>query len=234
MRSEDIGFIDIVVIATRRSDVLERTLSSFARNLFNRVRIEQLYLNIDPLWADEREDAKVEQLCRSIVPRVVIRRPERPSFGAAVKWGWSQPQSEWFLHLEDDWELTRPIDLTRVAREMRYKRVAQVCFGRTGKEWRRGIFRYHRFVLCPSFFKSSFARMASALMIPELDPEKQFYNGMNPALAAAVKPFRICSHGGRFGSHCLVDIGREWRRQRGITKIIENGVSQWIEPSDQR
>lgn len=221
---------DVTVVATRRSELLKQTLHTFSKNLFSKIHIRRMFCNIDPLWGDERGDREIEETCRSYFADVVIRKPEKPSFGAAVKWLWSQPQTDWFLHLEDDWLLTRPIDVERLSQEMSFSTVEQISFTRLNrKAWRKGVW-VDRFTTSPSLVRSSFARLVSSLMDPELDPEKQMYGTENPILSDVTRgEFRHRLHGHRFSRDFLEDIGRAWREERGIVKKRVGDKSIWIE-----
>jgi hypothetical protein len=223
--------IDITLVATRRPDLVRRTLQSFYKGLLSRLSVHRLFVNVDPRWGDVGDDLTIEQTCRRFVPDTVVFRPESPCFGGAVKRLWSLPTTDWFLHLEDDWRLVWPVDLRALEREMQIPTVAQIALRRTKNEWRDGVMRGNRFVTGPSFVNAAFGRMVSEFMTAELDPEKQFGNGLNPALTNAVRPFSICSHGGRFGARYVTSLGHKWRKRRGIDKTIVNGISVWSEPN---
>src|SRR5690606_13056015 len=118
--------IDITLVATRRPELLEFTLRSFHKNLFTEFDIRLVYVNFDPMWGYETDEQRVEDLCRSYWDTVAVRRPEEASFGGAVKWLWSQPEAEWFFHLEDDWALVSRINVNRVKRAMNSHGVCQI------------------------------------------------------------------------------------------------------------
>ena len=204
-------------------------MESFFENLFSRIRVRRLYLNIDPLWGTASDDMEVERVCRAYLSDIVVRRPEKASFGGAVKWLWAQPETEWFLHLEDDWLLLRPIDPRRLLREMETPNVVQISLSRMNrKAWKKGVW-LDLFTTSPSFLRSSFSKLVSSLQNPELDPEKQMSGGSNPELVAAIREkFRHRLHGSRFSRRYIADIGRNWREARKIEKKIIDGRSVWI------
>ncbi len=85
---------------------------------------------------------RLAEIARSYGPTtIVVRTPATPGFGEAVRWLWSSATSDWLFHLEDDWILTRRIDIERLAKEMARPRAAQVRFNRR----RNRIFRRPRF-----------------------------------------------------------------------------------------
>jgi hypothetical protein len=222
--------LDVVLVSTRRPSLVDETLNSFTQNLFRRIRVRRIFCNIDPLWGDENDDRDVEQACRKYFSDVVVRRPDQPGFGTAVKWLWAQPETEWFLHLEDDWVLRRPIDPVRLLQEMKPPDVAQISLSRLNrKAWRKGVW-IERFTTSPSFVRTTFGELVSSLLDPELDPEKQMYGTQNPRLTAAiVGRFRHRLHGSRFASDFIADIGRSWRDERNIEKRVIDERSVWLE-----
>jgi hypothetical protein len=225
-----VGEIDVVLVATRRPELLEGMLASFWANLLGRLKVGRFLVNIDPLWGDEEDDRAVERICRSYVADAVMRRPEKPSFGAAVKWLWSQPATAWFVHLEEDWLMRRRVDLRRLASEMQPPDVTQISFSRAHrKAWRRGVW-VDRFATSPSLVRTSFGKLVSSLQNPDLDPEKQMWGPQNPALSEAIcGKFRHRLHGPRFTRDYLMDTGRAWREARKIEKKLIDGRSVWIQ-----
>lgn len=220
--------IDVTLVSARRPDLVARTMKSFHANLFTRLPVRRLFVNIDPIWGTEADDREVERICREVLPDTeqVYRRPAQAHFCRAVKWLWSQPSGEWFLHMEDDWDLVRPIDLDQLQKEMRYPGIKQIALRRPPKLWRKSQTSPY-FGTSPSFIDVPVGKMAASLMRPEMDPEKQFYKERNPELIAAVRPYRIRFHGGRFARPPIVDTGREWREARGIEKVVEGGLTSW-------
>ncbi len=58
------------------------------------------------------------------------------------------------------------------------------------------------------------------------DPEKQFYDGINPAMEDFVRPYKNYMLGAK-KRFVITDIGREWRDERKLTKTYVDGVSNW-------
>ena len=67
-------------------------------------------------------------------------------------------------------------------------------------------------------------------MIPNNDPEKQLYDGLNPNLTQFTKNYqnRLISNGSEY---MIKDIGRSYRDQHGYEKSIVDGSSIWTVPS---
>ncbi len=222
--------LDVVLVSTRRPALVREALRSFSENLFGKIRARRIFCNIDPLWGDEDDDRNVEQACRKYFSDVVVRRPDQANFGAAVKWLWAQPETEWFLHLEDDWVLRKPIDPARLFAEMDPPDVAQISLCRANRQaWRKGVW-LDRFTTSPSFVRTTFGKLVSSLQDPDLDPEKQMYGTQNARLTAAIAgKFRHRLHGPRFAPDPITDIGRSWRDERNIEKRVIDERSVWLE-----
>jgi hypothetical protein len=216
--------MDVTMTATRRPDLVSTTMASFQKMLFDRLTVRTFYLNIDPVWGTEQQGEEVEAVARKYFRNVEVRRPLKASYGGAVKWLWEQPQTEWFLHMEDDWIMTNPISLRRLSKQMA-SGASQIKLA----NWSR-IGRYKRpptLGLCPLFSSTQFARLAAAKMNAEFDPDKQFRNHTNMPLEAAVSGHYAVYFGGAFTPRSLIDIGRDWRQDRNIEKQIVNGASVW-------
>jgi len=234
------GRLDVTMVAARRPDLVDLTLRSFRLNLLDALDAPHLILNIDPVWGTAADDQEVEAVCRRYFQSVEVRRPERPCFGGAVKWAWGRVQTEWFLHLEDDWLLARRIDTEGLAERMADPDLGQIKLSNKSRYRRlKGRLRRWRkhpemIATSPSIIRSSFARVAVAFMNPDLDPEKQFYQGFNPAGAAALERFGSRVYGNLLTPCLLYDTGRVWRQVRGMKKRVVDGQSVWEETERKR
>lgn len=193
------------------------------------MNIGKVILNIDPVFGSISEENDIESFCMSLFKDIIIRKPTCASFGGAVKWAWSEVASDIFLHMEDDWILTGPVNIDEVLKEHSETTISQVILGHAEKKWsrwRKGVW-FPRNTTSPSFLKGSFGRHAASLMNPDLDPEKQFYNGSNNSLESYADQFKVRFYGNRFSKNILVDTGRKWRDERQIEKIVTDGKSTW-------
>jgi hypothetical protein len=216
--------MDVTMTATRRPDLVSKTLDSFQNMLFNRLTVGTFYINIDPVWGSEQQGKGVEEVARKYFQNVQVRRPLKPSYGSAVKWLWEQPQTDWFLHLEDDWIMTNPISLRRLSKQIA-SGASQIKLANWSRLGRRR--RPPTLGVCPLFLSSRFSKLASGKMNPDLDPDKQFRNNTNLSLEEAVSGHYAVYFGGMFTRRSLIDIGREWREHRKIEKQVVDGASVW-------
>ncbi|MGO4440732.1 glycosyltransferase family 2 protein [Rhizobium sp. RAF56] len=252
-RPTRIDQIDVCLVATRRPELLEKTLRSFHDNLFKAFEIRRIIANIDPLFGSASDQDECVALIRSYDPDALIRLPDAPNFAMAVASNWSASSADFIFHLEDDWLLNRPIHPDQLQSFVECPSVGQISFNHANKRWdrrKRGPFCYARekmrflnrklpfgpkrptFLTGPSFFRGSFARRSAELIDPAFDPEKQFCRGLNRPLERYVADYRNLIVG-EIDAYYIEDIGRQWRSERGIKKELIAGQSYWTDPAPQ-
>lgn len=237
---------DVCIVAGRRPDLLSETLSSFTEHLFSHHEVQNVFVNIDPIFGDGEAERDCVGVIRSFFKSPVIFTPETPGFAAAVKRLWAATTSDHLVHLEDDWLALDQLD-GRIEDCFRSPKVKQVSFHTANQNWtiaKRGHLHrkrnyikflglrlpttssYPKFTTSPSIIDGHFARTCSHLMDPQYDPEKQLYSGINLPLEKAVAGYDnyIFSPDEK---PVIVDTGRAWRDQRLIAKNIRNATSYW-------
>lgn len=227
--------IDVTLIAGRRPDLLEFTLETFQKNLLNQMRVRRLIVNIDPIWGSADDARRTLSLCHSFGWEVVSRQPETPNFCGAVQWVWSQTETEWFFHLEDDWCLARRINVDRLGRTMQTEDIGQIAFDHVEKKarkWKRGL-TLQSFTTSPSFIRGIVGRTAAEHLDTAKDPEKQLTALLRKVFAKRAPPYRPVLHGSRFTPYFLFDTGRQWRNAHGIDKTLVGGASTWTHFGEQ-
>lgn len=234
--------VDVCIVAGRRPDLLERTLTSFDARLFRNFQIVGVYANIDPVFGDSDDHLATSEVIRSFFPTAEIREPEQANFCAAVQSNWARTKSEFLIHIEDDWILNSEIT-PELLIDFADPSIAQISFNMKTKNWRpeHGDFHYIKkkspdtgaftfglpaFGTSPSFLRGAFARKSAHLFDTAFDPEKQFFCGANAVLETFASQYRVKMFS-RPDMHIVTDIGRQWRDQRGIAKTILNGTSIW-------
>lgn len=234
---------DVTLIAGRREALLARTLQSFHRDVFAHFPIRRLIANIDPFMGDAAEGDRCEAMILQYFPDATIFRPEVPGFGAAVIRAWSATTAPRVLHLEDDWIALEPITPDRIE-PLFEADVGAVTFmsvnkhtrglyhqtaRRVVKEGRKIVQDYlvNAFSTSPGVFEGGFLREAARRLLPDLDPEKQFYRQTNLQLEAHALPMRCMFLRGTTRRELIEDIGREARAEVGLVKRYENGASVW-------
>lgn len=236
--------IDIRIVATRRPDLLERTLDSMLHVGLKRFKVAAVVMNLDPAFGGFEEDRAAGEILLSLFPDATIYRPQQPGFGAAVKRLWQLPGSRPFFHLEDDWIAREPFGVERVAEAFETGHAAVTPLSAeqkapAGAQYSTRRLRHRIFGIpyrteivtrlgtSPKFLSAPFAAACAHVMDPALDPEKQMRPKRNPALAQIIAKERNLFIRATDGGPLIVDIGRQWRDKRKIRKIVQNDVSIW-------
>ncbi|WP_234823086.1 glycosyltransferase family 2 protein [Ensifer adhaerens] len=236
--------IDLCVVGTRRPELLAQTLASFSQKVLGKLDLREVYLNLDPLFGSDEDHAACVEIFRSYFPDATVFQPEIAGFCAAVARLWAATSADYVFHLEDDWIALREMHEELLV-PFADPTIAQVSFHAADQNWdvrRKGHFHrrneythllgikiplfrtFPKFTTSPSILRGGFARHCADLMDLLRDPEKQFYSGVNPAMENYVAFFRnyIFSPEAR---PVIRDIGREWRVQRRIQKMITDATS---------
>ncbi|HEV7319980.1 MAG TPA: hypothetical protein VGO04_15390 [Ensifer sp.] len=240
--------IDLCVVATRRPDLLDQTLASFGEKIFGKLNLRGAYLNLDPVFGSVDDHRACVEIFRRHFPEATIFQPESPGFCAAVARLWSASSADYVFHLEDDWISLRDMGEELLA-PFADPTISQVSFHTADQNWdigRKGHFHrrneyahlfgiriplfrtFPKFTTSPSILRGGFARHCAGLMDLSRDPEKQFYSGVNPVMEDYVASRRNYIYS---PDACPVikDMGREWREQRHIQKVITDSTSVWRE-----
>lgn len=237
--------IDLCIVASRRPELLNATLTSFNDGMLNRFDIINVFANIDPIWGDQNDHEKTIAVLRSHFPRALINEPKEANFCAAVRNNWLQIKSPYAFHLEDDWEMIVPQDASILA-PFDIDNVKQVALNCREKHWDFGKGNFHlirksrrtfgvklpvkqvlpAFTTSPSFVERGFAIKCASLYDIRFDPEKQFFEGVNPVLQKFVRDYSVFLSSDNHAP-IIRDIGREWRNKRNIEKQVRRGKSIW-------
>ena len=232
--------IDITTTATLRPQLLDRTYNSFKKKLFKDKHNYRAIINIDPIGS-KCTAKEVVNVAKKYFKTVIYNVPREPSFPNAWKWTWMQVEADYVFHLEEDWLLTREVDIDHMLKIMRtYKTIAAL---RMAKMDIRNLFffssKYKQkdgFLLAmnkkksfggnPQLIKGDFVKATRDLMISERNPEKQFRAG-NPVMFEILMAWDYAVYG-KLGDRMLVeDIGRTWRRRNRFEKEGGAGFLKW-------
>jgi len=243
-----VNSLDLTLVAGSRPELLQKTLESFKKHVFSYISIAQVFVNIDRHGGTESDRRECVKRVLSFFPHAYISTPAVNSFGGAVKHLWSLPQSQNFLHLEDDWLATRDVRLDRLkfAPDIKTKQwflvkpqVSQSIL--TSYRFRpvRGIPFFipdplsPAFTTSPSIINSAFAHNISRLLNADLNPEKQMFNALNPTLEEELKKFRSKALVSWWEKPFICDIGREWQKAQGIQVEIIDGIHGYRKLSEE-
>lgn len=209
--------------------LLDVTLSSLLRWVRCR-EVISLVLNIDPAPAAADLTARqVADIAGRLFPVAWCHMPDKPSFAAAVRHVWGATRADVVFHVEDDWEFTAPVDLDAAAVLVRDGSADMVRLGAALADGRP----VHPVgapaagpSLPPGVWRGSLCRALAAGMRIDMDPERQLWLGVNPALTPALRGLRVAEQ--REPIVCR-DLGRVWAQARKLAKwsTTERGSITW-------
>jgi len=226
---------DILITATKRPDVLAKTLDSFKKNLFKDAPVT-VFLNVDPVGSTCDPRVLLEVVL-DYFPNVVWRNPAIPDFAKAFKWCWMQSSADWVFHLEDDWELLRPVDMGKLISILEKNKdlaLLRLPFFYSGedrmKNWNKFFPWNGEFYECPkemrqgvgfcghpSLIKGEFVHSIAPHLSEESNPEKQFHH-INTKVINEVLKWRYGVYGVPISPPFLKDLGRKWMVQNNLKK----------------
>lgn len=208
--------------ATFRPELLELTLTSFFKNLLGQVNDVRLIVNIDPVGDDGCSADDILKICRRYFVDIVFRCPEQPAFSSAVNWCWRQVETEFFLHLEDDWLLKKPVSLKTALDLFNQDRdVASVRFNRSANSEGSPV-SSPGFSLNPSIIRKKFIDEALPFFSCDIDPEKQF-SILDGEKEEILSHWKFICYGAANESLYVIDTGRRWRKFMNLGKWRQDG-----------
>jgi len=243
--------MDITMTAVKRPEIIEKTLKSFTENLFTNPEDHRLIVNIDPV-GDDVSFNEITDMIKNYFPNHIAYMPDEPSFPKAVIKVWSEVESEYFFHLEDDWILKRPIFMTdlkkplKVFNNMACIRLYKENIPMTNSPTMFGCnYNYNRefnlfkpvpgsnnwlnqFGLNPVMIKKKFIDEALPLMVNDKNPEKQFREN-NPLMKNILNKWTFSIYG-RPGLKRMVwgKNGLHWRLNSKFKKPRNGtGFTNW-------
>jgi len=220
--------IDITMTAVLRPLLLSETLISIKENICqgddSRYR---LIINIDPIGLDV-DPLRIVKTAKKNFDNVVYNIPDVASFPRAVKWVWSQTQTPYIFHIEDDWILNKKIDIDSMIDILKKYdtlsslRLSKFSIPRRNKitlfdsSWVYNIDGFYlakdwkkQFGLNPILIKKQFIDQALPKMVDHVNPEKQFRESQK-YMRCVIKDWKYGMYGQPGDGAAVKDIGRRW------------------------
>lgn len=230
--------VNITITATLRPALLDRTLQSFCSNLFRESKKYRfrLVVNVDPI-GENVDPGEVVFVCRKHIKDVVYRVADKPDFPGAVIWCWSQVEKGFVFHLEDDWVLKRPVNLSHMINCLRKcssfgsLRLSKADVSLKARYYRRVVdvpsvvlYTENKTSLNPTLFDGGFIQNLVPLMDPNRNPEKQLRVSKLPR-GKYLSKWKCGIYLGAGTESLVVDIGRRWIRRTSYGK--NPGFVRW-------
>ena len=236
--------IDIVMTAAFRPEILSQTLFSLKRNLIWDGKF-RLIIDIAPVPAVEESlvvptQCSLVNLAKSYFPCTLSRMLLDSPQADALKWTWKNATSDYILQWEDDWELTKKVDLEKMLTCFLPK-TGMMYFDRAGKSVLDysgyvGAFRLRSNNVWERIKGKSLGGPPALLKREYAHRALSFVDGTTclDLLAARtdvqefLSEWEIAVYLGEHGQASLVkDIGKAWKKEQGITmkKNTKRGVT---------
>lgn len=203
--------MDFTTTAVARPNILNKTLKSFSRNLRGIDLKEcRMIINVDPLPPDgNRKD--VVKVAKKYFKEVRHNYPETGNFTAAINWVWSNAETEYIFHLEDDWELIHPVSVPKMLRFFeKNDQLLQVII-------RAYRYAYKTCALSPSIIHRKMYSAMGGKLTTEVNPEAQLRGERNGIIMPTRSKKKGVSHKRLIVVYpeairkvVLRDLGRAW------------------------
>ena len=232
----------VLICATKRMDVLYKTISSMMEKLLWRSECDAI-VNVDPIGYESDTPLKVIKLVEHFIPVVFSREALEPHFGTAFYALWNMAadrfrEYDYVFHLEDDWELLQDIDIRDMAKilesekDLALLRLPQFRSTATDmKNWDKFYPWNGKYFECPdelrqgvgfcghpSLIKMDYVLRCAPHIISEVNPEKQFHGGNGPLLDEVMK-WRYGVYSKPNHPNYIKDLGREWMVKNKFKKV---------------
>ena len=159
--------MDFTMTAMARHEIVNNTLKSFSKNLKGiNLKDCRLIVNIDPLPPKVKRK-NVIKIGRRYFGDVIYNLPPVANFTAACNWVWSNAETEYIFHVEDDWELTTPISVPKILRHFENNETLLQVILRAYR------YRYETCSLSPSVMHKRFYSKLAGNLNTKLNPEIQ-------------------------------------------------------------
>lgn len=221
--------MDIAVTTTAmlRPELLERTYDTFSKNLIDvDFASTHLYINVDPAPDGHATVAEVLKVANKFFDKVTARCPDTPNFSEAINHVWGAAHSAYILHLEDDWELMRPVSVAKMIEQMHgFKpNLHQMRF-----RGRRATADGRKIGLSPSIICREFYSKVAGKLDPKINPEVQLHVQANLQRWGIPKVRRSAGvYTDRVGRPIIRDIGREWAEEHKVYRPIKAKFVKWV------
>lgn len=232
--------LEITTTATRRPEIIDKTLFSFRIHMFSDIDARNITLrvNIDPIGGGEGLTYEVMDVCGTHFKNVSFYRPTKPSFPKALIRLWGSVRTKYFWNIEDDWLLIRPIDFQKMIEIMEEEgdvAILRLPFRPVtmehSKNWKFFFPWNGKFFECkkedkpeigfcghPSLIRTSFIKEALPHINPHSDVEKQL-KGRNRGFMNVLDRYRIGVYSEQNMPKAIHDIGRRWTHENGYKKV---------------
>jgi hypothetical protein len=236
--------IDITMTCVPRKELLYRTLNSFMLNLFKSNEDYRLIINLDMSKHDDV--CTVEEALEIIYlffdkEQVIYKVAKTPHFTKAVKWCFSKIKSKYVFHLEDDWELIKPLEMQDLIDILDSKRtLKEVSLRKTSTKLpmyypEEGAYFIdtNKITYNPGLHRGAFLKRVGKALDIKRNPEAQVRDPATDEMAKIINNAKFAVYNSP-DNPFVADTGTGWKRARGIKKrkssSTTRGFTIWVPP----
>ena len=198
--------LDILTTGLCRPDLYELSCRSFFSGGIKGLPPIHIILNVDPLGPGD-PGAMIE-VANKFADKVTANVASTANFSQAINWCAKQIQSDYVLHLEDDWLLLRSFCFDELFQSLARSDFQQLGLGYK-KQKHPGAFSFR-----PSLVKAD-AYDAVGTVPFDQNPEKYFANRLGPNCSVDWLAYPL-----------VTDMGRKWAKGHGFRATGAN--SNWF------
>ena len=209
--------LDVVVIAIKRPEILRLCLETFKKNLLKQYNV-RIIINVDPVGEENYSQEYIVKIAKEYFPNVISRAPKKGNFSKAVHWAWSQVETDYFFHLEDDWLLKSFIPKNRLENQLDIKDIVSVSFNiSSNTKYPQLYYNSHlkTFSLRPCMFKARYIKEKLSDFKFDEDPEKQIVKNVP---SKTFKNPKFILYGDDHEGRKIIDTGKKWKQKNAFSK----------------
>lgn len=209
--------MDFTTTAMARPEIVDRTYASFSKNLKGIDLKEcRLFINVDPLPNDVNRE-EVIKVAEKYFEEVHPNYPEKANFTAACNWIWSNAQTEYIFHLEDDWQLIEKVSVPQLLKYFKkHSKLLEVALR---------AYRYQYLIcpLSPNIMHERYYKAIAGKLNENCNPEIQL-RGKKFGIDMPTREFKISTKGKlviypeKKNKIIVKDIGRKWIKKSKYKK----------------
>ncbi len=209
--------MDFTTTAMARPDIVNKTYKSFSSGLKGIDLKEcRLFINIDPL-PENIDRREVTKTAKKYFKEVHPNYPEKANFTAACNWLWSNAETEFIFHLEDDWLLLQDVSVPELLKYFDQRRKLMEVALRAYK------YEYKICPLSPCIMHERYYKAIAGNLNESVNPEIQL-RGRIWGIEIPSPEFKV-SHKGKLiiypektNEVILKDSGRGWIKKSKFKK----------------
>lgn len=236
--------IDITMVAVLRPKLIKRTLKTIVENIVDDQNRFRLILNIDPI-GEKVKPKVIIKIAKTFFNDVIYQVSRKPSFPRAVKWVWENSDAPFIFHIEDDWDITRKIDVNHMINIMvehkelsslrlfKYRTPKREVFFAFGCKWRYNKDGFYiadkwqkQFGLNPILIRKEFIDEALPKMKDDVNPEKQFRDTQK-YMRPIIEKWKYGLYTKPGEPALAVDTGTIWRNRTKFIKPRKKSFLTW-------